>query len=243
VLPDADAVSGAIDRLLNRARVLTAVEAASIGTVVAAWSAPLGLAVAIGVAIVRSRGTSRREVVRRLELANPALNNLIVTFEEVRGGAIAAKPAVAERVFRDARAGIEAIDPRRFLPARRLTALLMLAAAVWFVRAGVSQRRETATSAARPGGLAPAATPSATGELRVTVTIRPPAYTNLPQSQQVNPSELRPIENSVLEFAIEGRPERRDRGERRQAHDRQGREPIAGGPDDSDPQRLCDRHR
>ena len=52
MLPDADAVSGAIDRLLNRARVLTAVEAASIGTVVAAWSAPLGLAVAIGVAIV-----------------------------------------------------------------------------------------------------------------------------------------------------------------------------------------------
>ena len=37
----------------------------------------------------------------------------------------------------------------------------------------------------------------------MTVTIRPPAYTNLPQSQQVNPSELRPIENSVLEFAIE----------------------------------------
>src|SRR5215467_1102693 len=107
VSPEASVLLRRIDALVARARIATALESAAIGAVVAAWSIPAGLAVAVIVAAVLSREPSRAGVIRRVEKANPALGNLVFTADEIHRSLLAAGPHVVERVFRDATSAIE----------------------------------------------------------------------------------------------------------------------------------------
>lgn len=200
--PDVRGLSHRIDVLVAHASISSALEAAAAGAVVASWSVPAGLAVAIVVAVLRSPHVTRSAVVRRVERANPALGNLVVTAEEIQSNALITRPHVAERVFHDATAAVERIDARTLWRPLRLGLLLAIAVSAWMVHTVLarssSRPADTGTaSAERPGSASVAA-----ADLQVSVTLRPPSYTSLPPATSSNPSEIRAVENSRLEFSI-----------------------------------------
>jgi hypothetical protein len=201
VSPEARGLSHRIDVLVVHASISSALEAAAVGVVVASWSVPAGLAVAAMVAALRSQGATRSAVVRRVERANPALKNLIVTAEEIQRRALVTRPQVAERVFRDATLAIERVDAKTLWRPVRIAALLALAASVWIVHAALvrSGRPSAGVDSTSRRGTGSASGP---GDLQVTVTVHPPSYTGLQSTTELNPSEIRAVENSRLEFSI-----------------------------------------
>jgi hypothetical protein len=201
VSPDARVLAHQLDRLVTRVRLTTAVESAGLGLAVAAWSVPVGLAVAVIIAAVRSRGASRPTVVRRLEEANPGLRNVMVTAGEILDGSLSARPHVADRVFRDATLAMSRVDVRAIQRPWRVVAVLLFVAALWVAHAALIRQNAASpavdrAAAGRPGSRTPP------GELQVIVTVRPPLYTGLQPETLVNPVEVRAVENSQLEFSI-----------------------------------------
>jgi hypothetical protein len=200
VSPDGRVLAGRIDRLVTRARLMTALESAGLGAAVAVWSLPAGFAVAVIVAAVRSAAASRPAVVRRLERANPALANVIVTAGEIHDGSLSTRPDVAERVFRDAALAMDRADASAIWRPRRVIAVLLLAASLWVAHAALTRRNAASLTLDRPADTS--ASRILPGELQVTVTVRPPSYTGLQPATLMNPAEVRAIENSQLEFAV-----------------------------------------
>ena len=200
--PEARSLSRRIDVLVAHANIATALESAAAGAIVAPWSVPAGLAVAALVAALRSRGTTRRAVVRRLERADPALRNLLVTAEEIQHDALATRPHVAVRVFRDATLAIEHVDANTLWRPLRIAGLLVFAASAWIAhaalaRTGMPSEGSRVSSTPQPGSSA-----VGRGDVNVSVTVRPPSYTSLAVTTASNPSEIRAVENSQLEFSI-----------------------------------------
>ncbi len=199
--PDGRVLAGRIDRLVTGARLVTALESAGLGAAVAVWSVPAGLAVAVIIAAVRSRGASRPAVVRRLEQTNPALANVLVTAGEIHDGSLSARRHVAERVFRDATLAMDRADASAIWRPRRLVAVPLLASSLWVAHAALIRRDAASptldrSAADRSGSRIPP------GELQVTVTVRPPQYTGLQPATLMNPAEVRAVENSQLEFSV-----------------------------------------
>jgi hypothetical protein len=199
VSPDAG-LARTLSRLVFRARLAAAVEAAAVGAAAAAWSVPAGLVLAIVVAVVRARTTARPAVVRRLERANPTLNNLVVTAEEMLSGALPARPVIRQRVVDEATAAASDARTAPMWPVGRIAALFVIAVAVWAVRAAYATRTRTDVQSNR-STIPTEATGPSTG-LQVAVRIDPPAYTGLPPTSVVNPASLQAIENSRLGFSI-----------------------------------------
>jgi hypothetical protein len=202
VSPEARVLSRRIDALVARARIAAALESAAIGAAVAAWSIPAGLAVAVIVAAVLSRDSSRAGVIRRVEKATPSLGNLIFTADEIHRSLLAARPHVVERVFHDATSAIEHIDVKTLSRPLRLAVLLLLAGTAWIAHAVVLSRSGTSPAGIERAHTNTTRSAAAPGRLEITVTIRPPAYTRLQSTTMVNPSEIRAVENSQLEFSI-----------------------------------------
>jgi hypothetical protein len=196
---DAAILTSTLRRLVARTRIVTAVEAAALGVVVAWWSPAAGLLIAIAVASFRTLRATRREIVRRLERLNSSLGNVVVTAEEIEAGTLAVRPHVADRVFRDATNALASADASILWPAWRLGALLMLAASVWLVGSTIARRDRVPGQKESGTGVATVAAPSG---LTVSVTIRPPSYTHQESVTLLNPVAIRPIENSQLEFSI-----------------------------------------
>lgn len=199
--PEARVLSRWIDGLVACVRISIALESAAIGAAVAAWSVPAGFAVAIIVAAAMSRAVSRAAVIRRVEQANPALRNLLFTAEEIHRSVLAARPHVMERVFRDATSAIEHVGLKKVWRPRRLALLLLLVAVVWIAHASMARSGAMVAGNARARREIPGST-HASSELQIAITIRPPSYTGLQSATIVNPSEIRAVENSELEFSI-----------------------------------------
>jgi hypothetical protein len=188
-----------VDRAVWRTRVAAAAEAAAAGIAVAAWSVAGGLAVALIVAVWRSRIASRRTVIRELERTNPHLKNLLVTAEEMAGGALIVKPALADRVSADADRAVATVMLGKSSSTRRIASLMTLAALAWIVVSAIQLRRGTAvpsTAAARSPRQGVAST--APGAPQVMVAIQPPAYTKRPATTESNPAQVEAIENTRL---------------------------------------------
>ena len=194
-----------LNRLVAQARIAAALEAAGAGAVAAAWSIPAGLGLAIVVAVARASNTARPAVARRLERANPALNNLVVTAEEMLSGTLRARPAIRQRVVDEAASAAREARTRAMWPIARIAALLLTAAVIWIARTAYMSRTVAGVQSDRPSIPGPNAAPSV--DLQVAVTIAPPPYTGLPSTKSVNPANLQAIENSRLEFSIASRAE------------------------------------
>src|SRR5216684_3310908 len=95
-------------------------EAALFGVAAAAISPVAGALTATAVVLWRWRETKRASIVRALERAHPESRNLFVTADELAGGTLSAKPSVRARVFADAAASAQRLDPRTVFPAARL---------------------------------------------------------------------------------------------------------------------------
>ena len=168
--PDARVLARQLDRLVTRVRLTTAVESAGLGVAVAAWSVPVGLAVAVIIAAVRSRGASRPTVVRRLEEANPGLRNVMVTAGEILDGSLSARPHVADRVFRDATLAMSRADVRAIRRPWRLVAVPLFVAALWVAHAALIRQNAASPPVDRASASRSSSrTPS--GELQVIVTV------------------------------------------------------------------------
>ena len=200
------AVSAAIDAAIRRARVLALAEALAWGLSAAAISVASGAVLAVGIAVWRWRSITRVSIVRVLERADPEARNLIVTADELAGGALAAKPIVRARVFADAAAGARRIDLRRAFPIARLTQVVVLAVVAWAAvmtahlwrgqlpRAGAGMQSQSAASAGTV--LQP--------RLQLRVAVQPPPYTGLKDTATVvDPEQLQAVEGSALVVSID----------------------------------------
>jgi len=197
VSPD-EGLARTLNRLVVQARIATALEAAAVGAIAAAWSIPAGLGLATVVAVARASSTVRPTVARRLERANPALNNLVVTAEEILSGTLQSRPAIRQRVMEEATSAARGAGTRAMWPVGRITALLVIATVIWTARTAYT----TPTVAGVPPDRPNIPGPAPSSDLQVAITIDPPAYTGLPSTKSVNPANLQAIEKSRLEFSI-----------------------------------------
>jgi hypothetical protein len=193
-----------VDRAVWRMRLVVAAESAAAGIAVAAWSAAAGFVVAVIVAISRSSAAARHGVVQQLERANPQLNNLLVTIEEIASGSLNVKPALRERVLADADAAASTVTLGQVPAVRRLAILATIVVLAWIAVAMIHLRVErTATSRAvdapHPQDAGSAASPAGPD---VTVTVQPPAYTKRASTTQKNPAQIEAVENSRLSIEV-----------------------------------------
>lgn len=201
--PDERSFLASVDAALRRARTLAIVEAAFWGAAAAAVSVLAGVLVAVAVAAIRLRGVSRLAIVRSLERASPDARNVFVTADELSRGRLAANAPVRLRVFADASARAQTIDRGRAVPARAAVVSAAGACIVWMLVFATS--RYGPSGLVRTGGSAPrpSSGPARRGTMTVVVTIRPPSYTGLKESQATDPQELRGVEGSVAVLSIE----------------------------------------
>ena len=200
------AVSAAIDAAIRRARVLALAEALAWGLSAAAVSVAAGVMLAVGIAVWRRRSISRVSIVRVLERADPEARNLIVTADELAGGALAAKPIVRARVFADAAAGARRIDLRRVFPIARLTQVVLLAVVAW-TAVMTSHLWRGQLSRSRAGMQSRSAASAGTAlqsRLQLRVAVQPPPYTGLKDTAAVvDPEQLQVVEGSALVVSID----------------------------------------
>jgi hypothetical protein len=217
VSPDERLVTALIERARRRAKALLIAEAAAWAAAMAAAAfvltsvlgfarparlasiATAELAVAAAVGLMRRRELAPRSIVRALERAEPASQNVLTTAAELTTGELSAAPRVRARVFADAAAISRTVDTGRALPPTRLRRAVAIASAAWAVVIAVWIWR--GASSVAPGSIfgslatfTPAASPANTAH--VTVTIQPPAYTSLPIRTLTDPSEIEAIEGS-----------------------------------------------
>lgn len=200
--PD-DAFNRIVDRAVWRARVVAAAESAAAGAAVAAFSVPLGLMAAVAIVAWRSRRTSRRAVLRRLEHAEPRAGNVLITADELWSGGLATPAAIRDRVVSEAAALAGAIDIGALFPWRRPLALAAAAMATWAAMVAIDSRMVLRSS---PGGTRSSQQSSAAAarasSLRLSVTIEPPPYTHLPAATLTDPEELHAVERSAIVLSI-----------------------------------------
>ncbi len=236
--PDEPVVAAFIAATQRRARLLAAVEAsawavggAGFGAGAAlAWRARPAVAALVSIAVAVIVGaiwlarrwrerTARVAVVRRIERAEPALRNLLVTADELRlpkiyaddasgrgDEGLRAAPFVRARVFADAARTLRSLEPTAGAPRSSAIRAAAIASGVWLIVAiGVVAARVVRSNAG-PGagaGLAQSSGRAASaGALHVTATVQPPAYTRLPAQTLVDPPQVQAVEGSALALTI-----------------------------------------
>src|SRR5579862_6005298 len=203
VSPDERSFSASIDAVLQRVRMLSIVDAAIWGVAVAAISPVAGALAAIAIAAVRAHRSSRIAIVRVLDRASPDARNLFVTADELSRGRLAAVDHVRQRVFADASARVGAVDLRRVFPA---TALLMSAACAvvaWTIVMAVGRFGPPRAAPGSSGIASQSRSPNGLRAMTIRVTLHPPSYTGMPDTQVVDPAELRCVEGSVAVLSID----------------------------------------
>ena len=191
----ARALNAAFDRLVRRARVLGAAEAAGWGAAVASISPVAGGLVALAIGVWRAVRNDRRRVVGRADRAAAAAN-VLVTADEVLRGTLAVSDRARARVLEDAADRLPTltrIRPTRTAPAWRAAATAIVSWTVVAVMSTTGDRARAlrhAVVSGRPRG------ETATAPLRVTVDVDPPPYTRAARSSITDPQELRVVEGS-----------------------------------------------
>ena len=205
-----------IDRAAARARTIALARLAACSLVGAAIGAEIALlakidlvssiAVTAAVALllcVRRPLASRPAVLARLERAEPAYRNLLVTADELRTKTDVSS-WIRSRVFADAAAVSTRVELTRIFPASGLLRVALIACATWSVVAattvGQKAPRNVFHASDRHENRSDGR-PSST--LKITATIAPPAYTGEAPTTATDPSELRAIEGSGLTLQIE----------------------------------------
>ena len=190
----------AISRAVRRAQLLAAIEAASVGAAVSAWSIPGGLAASLACGFFLSARTSRHAVVRRVDAAVDA-RNVLVTADELRAGVIRTTAEIRERVFGDAARCLDGTDARRAFPTRTAWVLALVALTIW---SGMGvYRPESALSRNRASGPQVQPTqPAAPSSIQISARITAPLYTRLPVRVLENAREIEAIENSLVDLTI-----------------------------------------
>jgi len=192
--PAARALKAVFDRVVLRARLLAAAEAAAWAAAVASASWIAGALAVLGAVAWTSKRAARAAVVRRLDrTANGS--NVLVTADEVLRDALHVSASARERVLDDASRQLGAIAAGRAAPIAPVWRAVGVAALCWTVVAVMSTTRERMARAGAPGSAMPVP-PAASGSLHVSADIDPPAYTGLPHSSLDDPSELRLVEGS-----------------------------------------------
>jgi hypothetical protein len=192
-------LTAAFTRLTWRARLLAAAEAAAWGVAVASVSIVAGAAVALAIGLWRSRRITRARVVRSVDHAS-ASANVLVTSEELLENVLRVPAVVRARVIADAARQLPSIVMPSALRARAVFRAIATAAICWTIAAAVASTRRMESRVANHGSLNIAATGAITASLHLTAIVRPPAYVGGPQTTIDDPSELRALEGSAVEF-------------------------------------------
>jgi uncharacterized protein DUF4175 len=205
VSPDERAVAGAIDATLRRARLFAIAEAVAWG-LVAASAQPLGGAlVGAVIAVWRWRATRRETILRAIERTHQSSRNLLVTADELAGGRLTASSSMRARVFADAAAIARRLDSRTIVPGGRALMAGAVALVAWAIVMTMPFWRGRLTRIVT-GVVQRVLVPDAGlahSPLRVTVTIRPPAYTGLKDTTTADPEQVQAVEGSMLTVAVD----------------------------------------
>jgi hypothetical protein len=202
---DEQVVHDALRSAIRRARIVAAAEALAAGFAVAAFS-PLAAAVVAAVVLAwRLRATTRAGLLRTIERTHRDARNLFVTADELSRGVLAAKPVVRQRVFERAAIESKRLNPRALVPVKALTRAWIVAGIVWLLVSTFALWRQPVERMAQRAGLPSAfSTNPSSGAIRVTVSLTPPAYTQLPATTSVDPSQIAVIEGTMATLAIDG---------------------------------------
>jgi hypothetical protein len=189
----------------RRMRLLAIAEGVAWGVAAAAIWLAAGAAMAAAVIVWRWRAASRAYAIRALERAQPDARNLFVTADELERGALAAKPAVRERVVGAAAAKAGAIDLSAAFSTAPVWRAAAAAAVAWAIAISIGLLRGPLATIALslPAGSAPLRTTAPAGQLRVAVTIEPPSYTGLQPATVVDPEQLQAVEGASLVLSVQ----------------------------------------
>ena len=196
--------------LLAGAIVASLVSTGSLaGLATAALVASVGLAAWLFV-----RASSWREPVLLplVESRQPEFRNLLVTSRELAQHPARARPAIRQRIFRDAaliveRTALDAIVPSRDMTRATIAALgtaliavtLWYAASLWSTRAG--RTHPNTIDVARSAGSS--STPAATGVRAITAIVTPPSYTGRPTLTLNDPARIEAMAGSRLRLRVD----------------------------------------
>jgi Domain of unknown function (DUF4175) len=202
---DEQAVHDALRSAIRRARIVAAAEALAAAFAVAAFSPIAAVVVAAVVLAWRLRASTRPVLLRMIEQTHRDARNLFVTADELSRGVLAAKPAVRQRVFERAAIESKRLSLRALVPVKALTRAWIVAAIVWLLVSTFALWRQPVERMAQRAGLPSAiSTNPSTGAIRVTVSLTPPAYTQLPATTSVDPSQIAAVEGTMAALAIDG---------------------------------------
>jgi Domain of unknown function (DUF4175) len=202
---DEQAVHDALRSAIRRARIVAAAEALAAAFAVAAFSPIAAVVVAAVVLAWRLRASTRPVLLRTIEQTHRDARNLFVTADELSRGVLAAKPAVRQRVFERAAIESKRLSLRALVPVKALTRAWIVAAIVWLLVSTFALWRQPVERMAQRAGLPSAiSTNPSTGAIRVTVSLTPPAYTQLPATTSVDPSQIAAVEGTMAALAIDG---------------------------------------
>src|SRR4030095_1563610 len=114
-------------------------------------------------------------------------------------------PVVRQRVFEQAAIESKRLSLRALVPVKALTRAWIVAASVWLLVSTFALWRQPVERMAQRAGLPSAlSTNSSTGAIRVTVSLTPPAYTQLPATTSIDPSQIAAVEGTMAALTIAG---------------------------------------
>jgi hypothetical protein len=205
VSPDAQAgIRTIVGAAARRGRLVALAEAAAWGVAATAISPAAGVLVAAAIAIWRWRATRRSVIVRALERAQPAARNLFVTADELERDVLAVKPAIRARVLADAGSMSRNVELRALFPAAPIARAVLAGAAAWTLAAAIAWWRPAGNRDATGTISQAPSSPNAGGSaMRVTVTVQPPRYTDLPAATMVDPEQIQAVEGATALLTIE----------------------------------------
>lgn len=218
-----DELPGAVARVRRRLAAAQLLEACSVGLMVGAGAAALAraggwspLAAALTVAVVAGILTGTWFILRRsqrtvsaaadrIEHGRPECRNVVVTAVELTEHPARARPWIRQRVLADANRMLAGLEPRTVVPLHRRAAACVLAVAVTgAVVFNVHERTaKVVVSTVSPIQQATRGTAS-DGQLRIVVTLLPPAHTKLPSVTLSQPDRLSAVEGTRVRMSIRG---------------------------------------
>jgi hypothetical protein len=206
VSPDEQVVRDTLASAVRRARIVAAAEALALGVAVAAISPIVAVIVAAPVLAWRLRASTRTAMLRTIERTHRDARNLFVTADELSRGVLAAKPIARQRVFEQAAIESKRLNPRELVPVKALTRTWIVAGIAWLLVSTFALWRQPVEQIARRAGFPTAVStnPASPGAIRVTMSLTPPAYTGLPATTSVDPSQIAAVEGTMAALTIEG---------------------------------------
>jgi len=206
VSPEEKVVHDALRGTVRRARIVAAAEALAAAIAVSAISPVAAVVVAIGVLAWRLPASTLPAMLRTIERTHRDARNLFVTADELSRGVLAAKPVVRQRVFERAAIESKRLNPGELVPVTTLIRAVIVAGTTWLLVSTFALWRHPVERLAQRAGLPSVLSTNATasGVIRVTVSLTPPAYTGLPGTSSVDPPQIAAVEGTLAAVSIDG---------------------------------------